>query len=356
MAERARIARYFAPLATDPDSFSLRDDAALLNPPAGASLVVTTDSVIEGIHVLADATPQQFAQKLVRRNLSDLAAMGAAPWRYSLNLHTPHGLPDDWIAAFADTLAAEQARYGMQLIGGDSTSARDARLHTTMTCFGLLRGAPLRRSGARASDDVYVSGTIGDAALGLMLLQSKFSNSPPAGESNRACDSVWGNMSTAIVPPPHAQGNLAPPQGRGEEPLIARYHLPEPRLALGGALVGIATAALDISDGMGSDLAQLCAASHVGAVLQQSAIPLSLHAQQILQQTPEHWERILHGGDDYELLFTAPPSARTAITALAQQLQLPLTRIGEIVAGESLQLVDIHGVPCPLPLGGFEHR
>ncbi len=319
MAEHARIARFFAPLAQkEPGSFSLTDDAALLTPPPGQSLVITTDSVIEGIHVLQHATPAQFAQKLLRRNLSDLAAMGAAPWRYTLNLHTPAGLADAWFAAFATTLAGEQEQFGCTLIGGDSTSGpADAPIHTTLTCFGLLEGPALHRSTAQAGEDIYISGTIGDAALGLQLLQHN---------------------------PQH------------NDTLTDRYHLPKPRLALGKALHGIATAALDISDGLLADIHQLCAASGVGACIQREAILCSAALQERLEHDPAIWQLVLSGGDDYELCFTAPTALRNHIAALSQQLGLPLTRIGETRAISGVALLDATGALLPLTHLGFEHR
>ncbi len=340
IGERTRIARYFAPLASDAGSFHLTDDAAVLHPPAGASLVITTDSVIENVHVLAGATPQQFAQKLVRRNLSDLAAMGAAPWRYTLNLHTPHGLAEDWFAQFAAALAEEQSAFGMVLIGGDSTSAAAASIHATMTCFGLVDGAPLRRSGAKVGDDIYVSGTIGDAALGLRMLQQKEAVIPAqAGISVDRRDS--GERGSRL---------------RGNDDmdafLVARYHRPEPRLALGAALRGMATAAMDISDGLLSDMAQLCAASGVGAMLTRAAIPLCPAAQQLLQQDAALWDIILRGGDDYELLFTAPASARGALAEQAASLALPLTCIGEITAANGIRFAGEADAVNP---DGFEH-
>jgi thiamine-monophosphate kinase len=313
MGERTRTARYFAPLASaEPGSFSLTDDAALLTPPSGQSLVVTTDSVIENIHVLPGATPAQFAQKLVRRNLSDLAAMGADPWRYTLNLHTPYGLAEEWFAGFSHMLAEQQKQFGMVLVGGDSTSAPGAAIHATMTCFGLIDGAPLLRSGTQIGEDVYVSGTIGDAALGLLMLQQKL----PA-----------------------------------EATLVARYHVPEPRLALGCALRGIATSAIDISDGLLADLAQICVASGVGAQVTRAAIPCS----RLVGQQPELWDTVLNGGDDYELCFTAPASAREALALLANTVSLPLTRIGEITAGKDVVLVDEAGKTLPVS-PGFTHR
>lgn len=317
MAERARIARYFAPLTQgEPGAFNLSDDAAVLSPPAGKKMVITTDSVIQHIHVLADATPQQFAQKLVRRNLSDLTAMGAEPWRYTLNLHTPAGLAEDWFATFAAALAAEQTQFDMVLVGGDSTSGGNV-IHTTMTCFGLVEGTPLRRSGAQVGDDLYVSGTVGDAALALFMLQNKLD-----------------------IP----------------EEFAARYHCPEPRIALGQLLQPFASSAIDISDGLMSDISQLCTASHVGACVMRDALPLSPPAQQLLQQSERSWQYILNGGDDYELLFTAHPSQRDWIEIQAYSLQLPLTRIGTITEALEVTLLDEHQQPVAVGSAGFEHR
>ena len=323
MAERARIAQYFAPLtAHEPGSFSLTDDAAILTPPSGKQLVITTDSVIESIHVLPHTSPQHIAQKLIRRNLSDLAAMGATPWRYTLNLHTPSGLADAWFAEFAATLASEQQQFGMVLIGGDSTSGMpDAPIHTTLTCFGLLKGAALRRNGTRAGDDIYVSGTIGDAALGLKLLQHELPQTFP-----------------------------------DDAALITRYHTPEPRLKLGHALHGIATAALDVSDGLLADIAQLCNASNVGAQILRDAIPRSAAFNAHLTSNPALWDAALNGGDDYELCFTAPASARGALNLLAQQMALPLTRIGTVTARTGIVLLDEKSEILPSNTHGFEHR
>ena len=317
MAERARIARYFAPLtASEPGSFNLTDDAAVLTPPAGQQLVITTDSVIETIHVLAGASPQQFAQKLMRRNLSDLAAMGATPWCYTLNLHTPVGLNDDWFAAFAAALATEQQTFGITLVGGDSTSGGDV-IHTTMTCYGLLQGTALRRNGAKMDDDLYISGTIGGAALALAMLQQK-----------QPIDAV----------------------------LAAKYHCPEPRLTLGLKLIGIATSALDISDGLLADIQQLCTTSHVGARLERAAIPLLPELTVLVATDETAWRFALSGGDDYELCFTAPSSARAQLQTFATELNVPLTRIGEIIAGDKVIVLDEQGNELLITATGYEHR
>lgn len=305
MREGAIISRFFAPLASaEPGSFALTDDAAILTPPAGAQLVVTTDSVIEGVHVLPSATPAQYARKLVRRNLSDLAAMGATPWRYLLNLHLPVA-NESWLTEFANTLRAEQEQFGMVLAGGDTTLGGE-RVHLTLTCLGLNDAAPLRRNGAQVGDAIYVSGTIGDAALGLQLLLEQASTDPF---------------------------------------LVERYHTPTPRLSLGTALRGKASAALDCSDGLLKDLSRLCTASGVGAVIQREAIPLS-DAARALHSRPDFWNCVLTGGDDYELIFTAP-----AIAALPAGV----TRIGSITATQGVRVDDARGADVTPAQSGWEY-
>lgn len=316
MAEHDRIARFFAPLSGgEPGSFNLTDDVAMLDVPAGKKLVVTTDSVIEGIHVMPMATPEQFARKLVRRNLSDLAAKGAVPWRYFLNLHSSSFVRKEWIAAFAAALAEEQARFGMVLAGGDTTSGGEV-MHLTMTCLGLVDQADLLRSTAQAGDEVYVSSSIGDAALGLLLLQHRLQHF------------------------------------HGAETLYARYHMPEPRLALGTALHGVASACIDLSDGLLADAAQLARASGVRLELQRGLVPLSDAARQVVMRDAQHWAAVLSGGDDYELLFTAATSQRPALQHIAQQLPLPISRIGAVAAGAG---VTLDGAEIA-DHAGYEHR
>lgn len=320
IAEHTRIARYFAPLAAaEPGAFALVDDAALLTPPDGKRLVVTTDSVIAGTHVLLDAAPQHIAQKLVRRNLSDLAAMGATPWRYTLNLHTPRGQAEDWFDDFTATLAVEQEQFGMVLAGGDSTSG-NGPIHATMTCIGLMARAPLTRQGAQANDDLYASGTLGDAAMGLKLLQRNIALS-----SDTATQQSF---------------------------LIDRYHCPTPRLTLGESLCGIATSAMDISDGLLADLAKLSAASGIGATVEAAALPLSPALCMLAGDAAR--DDALSGGDDYELLFTAPPTARDAIANLARTLSLPLTRIGSM-GGSTVRVVAANGAEIATLKQGWSH-
>ena len=320
MRERARIAAYLAPLTRgESGSFALSDDAAIITPPQGMQLVITTDSVIEAVHVPKGATAAQMATKLVRRNLSDIAAMGAIPWRYTLNIHTSATVTDAWFKELAHCLHQEQERYGMILIGGDTTSGEGA-MHLTMTVFGLIDRAPLRREGAQEHDLLYVSGTIGDGALGLALIHGEITASP-----------------------------------HGSDYLRTRYEAPEPRLALGAALRDIAHAAIDCSDGLIADASQLAAASQCGMTLYADAVPLSPYTASLLQTTPALLSRILTGGDDYELIFAAPKTAATSLEAIAQSLRLPLTVIGECTQHPGIRVVDKTGAALSLETGGYEH-
>lgn len=310
MREREIIATYFAPLSTgEPGSFSLIDDAAVLAVPKNRQLVITTDSVIEAVHVLPDATPEQYAMKLMRRNLSDLAAMGATPWRYLINLRAPRGTERDWFVRFSQALAREQERFDLVLVGGDTTIGGDV-IHLTLTALGLVEGSPLTRSGAKPGDTLYVSGTIGDAALGLAMLQ--------------ADNTVKG-------------------------PWVERYHTPLPRLTLGNALRGIGSAALDCSDGLLKDTASLCEASGVGVELTMASIPVSEQTRQLLDAAPTSearsaiWQTLLTGGDDYELIFAAPASAETGLQEMARFLNLPLTAIGTLTEDRNLGYRDETG-------------
>jgi len=294
----------------------LTDDAALLEPSPGRQLVLAKDAMVAGVHFLADDPPAQIAQKLLRVNLSDLAAMGAAPLGYLLALARPKEITDHWLAEFCAGLAADNAVFGGGLLGGDTVST-PGPLTLSLTAVGEVpRGAALLRGGAAPEDDVWVSGTLGDAALGLKVLQGALDVAEPV----RAF-------------------------------LIERYRLPQPRLALGEALRGIASAAIDISDGLVADLGHILEVSGVGAELQADALPLSAAAREV----PGAREAALSGGDDYELLFTAAPGRNTAIAALARQLGIPLTRIGAIRAGSDLRILDASGQAIVPPSKGWQH-
>jgi thiamine-monophosphate kinase len=314
--EFAFIAHRMRPLASAPGALGLGDDAALLDPRPGMQLVLAKDAMVAGVHFLPDDPAGQIAQKLLRVNLSDLAAMGAAPIGYLLALARSPEIDDDWLAAFCDGLAADNAAFAVSVLGGD-TVATPGPLTLSLTAIGdVPRGEALLRSGARPGDDIWVSGTLGDAALGLAVLQGKLDVT-----------------------------------GQARAHLIGRYRLPRPRLALGQALRGLAHAAIDISDGLLADLGHIVETSEVGAEIRADLLPLSAAAAGL----PGAQEAALSGGDDYELLFTAAPSDRSAIEALCQPLDLPLTRIGAIRSGSDLRVLDANGHPIESTLRGWQH-
>lgn len=292
------IRRFFAPLAADmPGALDLTDDAAILAMPLGHTLAVTSDALVAGVHFLASDTAADVAAKALRVNLSDLASMGADPLAYTLALALPRETDVAWLEAFAASLAEDQRQFGIRLIGGD-TVATPGPLTLSICAFGSVRqGTELRRSGARPGDAVFVTGTIGDAALGLIALQKGL-----AGVSAADCNA-----------------------------LAARYRRPTPRVACGRRLVGLARAAIDVSDGLLADLGHICETSGVAAVVEVDRVSLSDAARTVLAVGAGDWRTILTGGDDYELLFTAPPDAEMALAKISAMLELPITRIGRIV-------------------------
>jgi thiamine-monophosphate kinase len=317
------IARYFAPLAAgEAGAFGLTDDAAVLMPGPGMAVVATADAMVAGVHFLPDDPPDLIARKLLRVNLSDLAAMGARPRAYLLTTAFPEAIDEIWLAAFAEGLAADQAEFGIHLLGGDTVST-PGPLTLSLTALGeAVDGAVLRRAGARPGDTVYVTGTIGDAALGL--------------------DSLRGHL-----------GGLGPRQA---EYLAGRYRLPRPRTDCGPRLLGLAHAALDVSDGLVGDLGHICKESGVAAVIEAARVPTSEAADEALAADPDLLVRILTGGDDYELLFAAPPDAEAEIAALGAALNLPITPIGRCEPGQGVRAVDRDGAALEgLGEGGWRH-
>ncbi len=311
------IAKRLRPLAAGaPGALDLLDDAALLDPPPGAELVLTKDAMVAGVHFLSHDPPAQIAQKLLRVNLSDLAAMGAAPLGYLLALARAQDTAEAWLTGFCQGLAVDQAEFEIALLGGDTVST-PGPLTLSLTAIGQVpKGRALRRSTARAGDEIWVSGTLGDAALGLQVLQR------------------------TLHPSADASAFLA-----------ERYRLPRPRLALGQALRGLATAALDVSDGLLADLGHIIETSGVGAEVHAAALPLSVAAR----AQPGARDAALAGGDDYELLFTAPPARRPRLEALSRELALPLTRIGRIEATGGLRVLDEDSRKISIERTGWQH-
>jgi thiamine-monophosphate kinase len=320
LGEFGRIGRFFAPLA-GPGGLGLKDDAALVDCAPGHRLVVTVDAIVEGVHYLPDDPADLVARKLLRVNLSDLAAMGARPLHYLLATALPAKLGDDWVARFAEGLAEDQNRFGVQLLGGDSVATSGPAV-LSLTAIGEVRaGAEVRRSGAHPGDRIWVSGTIGDAFLGLEVLRGGYPSLAPA---DRAA-------------------------------LAARFQLPEPRTGLGPRLIGIAHAMCDVSDGLLADLGHICEASEVGATVALAALPLSPAAQLVVAGEPDLPARLAAAGDDYELLFTAPHEASAAIGRLSTELGLRVTAIGTIDNRAGMRLVDAGGAAIPVASAGYRH-
>ena len=321
--EFERIDRLFAPLAAGfPGALGLTDDAALIRPAENCELVVTTDTVVAGVHYVGDESPDLVAQKLLRVNLSDLASMGARPVAYTLNIALPSSLQDDWLEAFTGGLAADQKEFGIFLAGGDSVST-PGPVTLTVTAFGEVpAGTALRRSGARPGDLVFVSGTVGDGALGLRV----------------------------------RRGTLPALSQAHQDALVERYRRPQPRLLCGLRLRGIAHAAIDVSDGLAADLGHIADTSGVAALIETASVPLSAAATAALALDPDLRDVILGGGDDYELLFTVPPESADSVAALARELGLPLTAIGRIEPGRGVRMIDADGAEITLAAAGYAHR
>lgn len=323
LGEFELIARYFAPIA-GPAGLGLADDAGLLRPGRGYELVVTTDALVAGVHFLADDPPGSIARKALAVNLSDLAAKGAKPDGFVLTLALQKGWTEDWLAGFAKGLAAMAEEGGCPLVGGDTVST-PGPLTISVTAFGSVpAGRMVLRSGARPGDLVLVSGTIGDGALGLKVHgPGKPGWVAKLGEAERA----------------H---------------LADRYLHPRPRLSLAPALQLHASAAMDVSDGLVGDLAKLLSASRAGAEIDLDAVPLSAAARAAIMAAPALAELAWTGGDDYEILLTAPEGEYPALAAAADQAGVALARIGRVTSGDAARFFE-QGRERVFARGSFTH-
>ncbi|MEQ1864059.1 MAG: thiamine-phosphate kinase [Micropepsaceae bacterium] len=322
LGEFELIAKYFAPLARSaPGAFGLQDDAAAFEPTPGHDAVLTTDAIVAGVHFLADDPAGTIAQKALRVNISDLAAKGATPRVYLLTLAMPPSLDERWLKEFAAGLKRDQARFAITLVGGD-TVATPGPLTISVTALGEVpRGKMLTRGGAQPGDDIWITGTIGDAALGLKI----------------------------------AKGNDLGLSGKQRVAALNRYRVPEPQLNLGTGLIGIAHAALDVSDGLIADLGHICDVSGVGIELQADQVPLSAAASAALSAGRTTLAELLTGGDDYELAIAAPAASAKKLAALAERSKTKLTRIGRVVAGQGVVAIDREGARIRFPRTGFTH-
>jgi thiamine-monophosphate kinase len=315
------ISQYFSPLSKNfPGAFGLTDDAAIISPKAGYDLVITKDAIVENVHFFADDNPYTIALKLLGVNLSDLAAMGAKPYAYLLAIVLPSNIYEEWLAEFTRGFGEGIAKFGGALIGGDTTS-HNGPLTLSLTAIGEVpQGKALMRSGAKQDDLIFASGTIGDSYLGLQLLKNNITDVPKDAA----------------------------------EYMIERYDIPQPRVALGEQLIGIATACIDISDGLVADLGHICETSKCGAEINFGDVPFSDFAEKIIRGRADAIN-LLTGGDDYELLFTAPALAENSIADIAKQLNLRITKIGKIVAGERVKVLDKNGQEIIVQRGGYQH-
>jgi len=317
LSEFDLIKKFFTRPVRNADRIALGigDDCALLNPAPGMQLAISTDMLVEGRHFFAGADPEKLGHKCLAVNLSDLAAMGAKPLAFTLSLALPEANPD-WLKQFAQGMFALADAYGCELIGGDTTKGP---LNICITIFGELpSNQALRRTAAQAGDDIWVSGTLGDARLAL------------AGYSNELTLDI-ATQSTA---------------GK-------RMHTPNPRIALGLALRGIAHAAIDVSDGLVGDLGHILDASNVGATLDVDALPAG---PMLAKQERDMRRRFtLAGGDDYELCFTVSASQRDAVLAAAKSVNTVVTRVGTIEVAHGLRMMDADGKPLAMQINSFDH-
>ena len=322
------VASFFRPLAVDPGALKLVDDCATLSPPPGHDLVLKTDAVAAGIHFFPDDPWDEVARKALRVNLSDLAAKGARPLGYLLSLALPADWREDDLSGFARGLAGDQAEFGISLLGGD-TIRSPSGLVVSITVFGAVpTGRMVRRAASQPGDLLFVSGTLGDAALGLDLRRD-----------------------------PTAFASLSVTE---REHLLRRYGRPEPRLALAPAVLAHARASMDVSDGLGLDLARMGRGAGTAAEVDLAALPLSAAARAALAADPRRIERIVAGGDDYEILVALPPSACDDFRRAAHAVGVPVTAVGRVIeaTGEErggVRFLGPDGSTAKLAGRGFSH-
>jgi thiamine-monophosphate kinase len=320
-----RLIELFRPMAKNPGAFALLDDAAVVAPPPGSDVVLKTDAIVGGVHFFHDDPADAVAKKALRVNLSDLAAKGAEPLGFLLTLLLPAEADEKWAARFARGLAEDAEKFRCPLFGGD-TDRTPGPITISIAAFGHVpRGKMVRRAGAKPGDLIVVTGTIGDAALGLMLRRE------PGNPTFERLDSA-------------ARSQLAD-----------RYLLPQPRNAIALAIREHASASIDVSDGLAGDLTKLAAVSGVVASLNAKLVPLSDGARAVLQAEPKLIEQILSGGDDYEIAATVPENRLGALQAAASAAGIGLTTIGRIEQGEGITITGLDGKPLTLRRGSYSH-
>src|SRR5262245_18629550 len=325
-AEDRLIATYFRPFATHPGAFKLTDDAALLTPPPGHDLVLTADAVIGGVHFFPEDEADMVGKKALRVNLSDLAAKGAKPVGFLLTLALPKSVPPSWVELFARGLGDDAGQYECPLLGGDTVRTAGP-VAVSITALGSLpANTMVRRSGAKAGDVVMVTGTIGDAALGLALR-----------------DAVTAGRRWKL-------------DNTHQHELMRRYLLPQPRNALDEPMRVRATAAMDVSDGLVGDLAKLCEVSGVSADIDVAQVPLSGAAASVVKAEPAAIEKVLTGGDDYEIVCTVPVERLPSFRAAAEAARVPVAEIGRVTEAKMPpRFLARDGTPMQFNQTSFSH-
>ncbi len=298
-------------------SLGVGDDAAVVNVPQGKQLVVTTDTLVAGVHFPEETSPRDIAYKSIVVNLSDLAAMGAEPAWLTLCVNLPE-VDHDWLQAFSESFYQTCERFHVQLIGGDTVQGP---LSITVQAMGLVdSGKVLQRSGAQAGDLIYVSGTLGDAAIGLAMVQGRCAQND---------DSDW---------------------------FIGRLNRPEPRIELGLAAAPYCSAAIDISDGLAADLSHVLEAGTCGATVYVDSVPLSVEAKRYFEQQGDiDWTQVLASGDDYELCLTVSPENETRLVEAATSVSVPVSKVGEITEDPAMRLLEDAGNEIKLKDAGYDH-
>ena len=319
------IARYFAPLAQHPGAFGLVDDAAAIAPPPGCDLVLKADAIVGGIHFFENDPADKVAQKALRVNLSDLAAKGARPLGFLLSIALPQGVSESWLAAFADGLKSDIAQFDCPLFGGDTVKSPGAVMISIAAFGSVPHGTMVKRGGAKIGDRIVVTGTIGDAVLGL-----KFRQDAQAA----------------------ARWNL---DAFAREHLAQRYLLPQPRNLIAEVLRVHASGGMDLSDGLAGDLTKMCRAAGVSAKIDTGKVPLSAAARAALAAEAGLIEPILTGGDDYEIAAAIPPAKFASFMAAASAAGVPVAEIGVVTAGSDAPEFTWNGRQLDFARRSFSH-
>ncbi len=321
MQEFSFISKLLSPLTfNNKEALGLKDDAAIIPSKPGYDIVITKDMIAEGTHFFKGDDPKNLAKKLLRVNISDLAAKGATPYCCFLSIALPKNISEKWLKDFSSSLKEDLNLYGLFLSGGD-TIAHNGNLVLSLTALGLIKkNKTILRSGAKEGDLIFVTGNIGDSYLGLQILK--------------------GDLQTTK---------------KNCELLVSRYHLPQPRIQIGKKLVNIASSAVDISDGLIADLEHICECSEAAAIINLNDIPLSTMARDITKKHPNLLLNIISGGDDYEILFTASQDKFKQIKQLSKSSGIPIIKIGSITKGKNIRLLDDNGKEIEIKNKGYEH-